>query len=227
MIAEQRDRLEDIRRQIAELDATRLDLDPSTAVKSEIALDAARRDAESRIAQLERRVADELRQRQAKAQFDLIGRVEAKFAKRDEHIAKMCEHLSAAVTEMHGAMKENSAIVAAWPFDVTDNEACLFGLFLRAAIRNELYRLSGRPYISSDDRGNYDFPGAQNPTPFGDVRPESVKPLADKAKEASAYASQKMRDAPVRELPAVPPAQPKNVDEAPKAQHVAAEERKI
>jgi multidrug efflux pump subunit AcrA (membrane-fusion protein) len=208
LLSEQRDRLADIQRQIAELDEKRLDTDAATAVKTEIALEAARRDAESRIAQLEKRAADELRQRQAKAQSDLIDRVEAKFAKRDEHVTRLCEHLTAAVTEMHGAMSENRLIVAGWPFDlVIDNEPCLFGKFLRAAIRNELYRLSGRPYVSINDLGDFDFPGAECPTPLGDLRPESVKPLVEKAREASAYASRKMRDAPLRVLPVPQPLQ--------------------
>lgn len=59
----------------AELDARRLETDPDIAVKAEIELAAARKDAERRIALLEERAAQELKQRQAKAQADLIKRV--------------------------------------------------------------------------------------------------------------------------------------------------------
>src|SRR5262249_35117078 len=136
---------------------------------------------ERRVALIEQRAADELRQRQVKAQAALIGRVEATLAKRDQHIGKMADHLENAVSEMQLAKAANSAAMTAWPFDVTDLEACLFGLYFRAAIRHELYRLSGNPYESADKRGDWDFPGAECPTPFRDIRPESVRPLVEKS----------------------------------------------
>ena len=95
-------------------------------------------------------------------------------------------------------------------------EPCLFGLFLRVSIRHELYRLSGNPYESATNRGGFDFPGAECPTPLRDLRPESVRPLVEKAREASEFASRKMRGAPIRELPpADPPAPVKPIEIAP------------
>ena len=106
---------------------------------------------------------------------------------------------------MQLANAANGAAGTAWPFDMSDGEPCLFGLFLRAAIRHELYRISGNPYELADNRGGFDFLGAECPTPFRDVRPEAVRPLTEKAREASAYASRKMRAAPVRLSPLASP----------------------
>jgi hypothetical protein len=121
----------------------------------------------------------------------------------------MCEHLASAVSEMKLAVAANGAAAAAWPWDgVRDNEPALFGLFLRSAIRHELYRLSGDPYQSVTNRGSFDFPGAECPTPFGDLNPKSVPPLTEKAKAGTAYAGRIMREAPIRSLPPAPPPAP-------------------
>src|SRR5262245_8670130 len=162
LLAEAHAGLAAVDRQLAELDAQRLDLEPSEAVTKEIALAAARKDAERRIALIEQRAADELRAKQLKAQAGLIARVEATFAKRNEHVSKMCEHMANAVSEMKLAQAANNAAAAAWPWDgVRDNEPCLFGLFFRSAIRHELWRLSGDPFHLG-----LDFPGSENATPF-------------------------------------------------------------
>jgi hypothetical protein len=207
--------------EIAELDAQRLELEPSEAVTKEIALAAARRDAERRIALIEQRAADELRQKQIKSQTALIGRVEAKFAERNEHIGRMCEHLANAVDEMKLAQAANSAAMAAWPWNGTrDNEPCLFGLFFRSAIRHELWRLSGDPF-----RPGVDFPGAENPLPFTNLDPKSVQPLAEKAAVASGYASRIMKEMPIRPLPppSPPPAPIEVAASVPKDNAAAAE----
>jgi hypothetical protein len=207
--AEAQAALRTIDTEIAELDAKRLDLDPQSAVTKEIALAAARRDAQRRIELLDQRAADELRQRQAKAQEALIGRVEARFAQRDQHIAKMCDALTIAVTEMDSAIAANDAIMAAWPFDlVIESEPCLFGKFFRVAIRNGLYRLSGKPFVTTGAPGGWDFPGAECATPLGDVRPSAQRPLVERAREGSAFAARRMREAPVRVLPPAPPPSP-------------------
>jgi hypothetical protein len=211
--------------EIAELDGRRLDIDPAEAVKAEIELAAARNDALRRIALLEERAGQELRQRQTKAQEALRGRVENKFSERDHHIEKMCAHMADMIAEMKLAVAANGAAAAAWPWDgVRDNEPCLFGLFLRAAIRHELYRLSGDPYESATNRGSFDFPGAECPTPFRDLNPNSVQPLTEKAKAGSAYASRIMREAPIRVLPpVVPPPKPVEVKPAEAAPTVTVE----
>jgi hypothetical protein len=124
--------LQSIDTEIAELDAQRLERDPGECVSSEIALAAARRDAERRIALIQERAATELSEHQKKAQLALIGRMETTFTKRNEHIAKMAEHMEAAVSEMKLAQAANSAIMAAWPWQGTrDTEPTLCGLFSR------------------------------------------------------------------------------------------------
>jgi hypothetical protein len=206
--------LEEINRHQSELDATRLDIDPATAVEIEIKIAASRRDAQSRIELLQQRAAGELSEKQKKAQLALIGRIEKELAERDEHIGKMCALLADVVSEMRLAISANSAAAAAWPWQGTrDNEPCLFGLFLRSAIRAELYRLSGNPFSAHDA---FEFPGAENPTPFTNLDPKAVQPLTDKAAGASAYASRIMREAPVRVLPPIePPPAPKPMEVKP------------
>ena len=119
------------------------------------------------------RAAEELCARQKKAQLALIGRVEDKLAERDKHIGKMCEGLADVIKEMKLAIAANGAAAVAWPWEALHAEPCLFGLFLRVSIRHELYRLSGNPYESATNRGGFDFPGAECPTPLRDLRPES------------------------------------------------------
>lgn len=216
MLAEAHAGLADIDRRQAELNEKRLDIDPAEAVKMDLAFSAARTDAERRIEQLNKRAAEELCARQKKAQLALIGRVEDKLAERDKHIGKMCEGLADVIKEMKLAIAANGAAAVAWPWEALHAEPCLFGLFLRVSIRHELYRLSGNPYESATNRGGFDFPGAECPTPLRDLRPESVRPLVEKAREASEFASRKMRGAPIRELPpADPPAPVKPIEIAP------------
>jgi hypothetical protein len=204
--------------EIAELHRVRLEIEPGEAIKKDIDLAAARKDAERRVALLEERAAQELRARQVKAQEALRGRVENKFAERDRHIEAMCKHMADMVSEMKLAVAANGEAAAAWAWDsVRDNEACMFGLFLRAAIRHELYRLSGDPYESATNRGSFSFPGAEAPTPFGDLNPKSGRPLVEKAREASAYASRIMQEAPIRTLPPVVPPPPKPIEIKPTA----------
>jgi hypothetical protein len=174
LLTEARANLAAIESRQAELDAKRLEIEPTAAIKSEIELAAARKDAELRIEKLKERAADELAVRQKNAQAALIARVDAMFAKRDQHIEKLAHHLAEAVREMQGAIAENSKAAVAWPWDgVRDGEPALLGLFLRTAVRHELYQLSGNPYLSADQRGGFEFPGAECPSPFRDPRPES------------------------------------------------------
>lgn len=202
LLAEAHAGLADIDSKITEHDRQRLEIDPAIAVKTDLELAAARQDAARRIELLEQRAADELRQRQVKAQAALIGRIETTLAKRDQHISKMCEHMANAVSEMKLVQAANNAAAAAWPWNgVRDNEPCLFGLFFRSAIRHELWRLSGDPF-----HPGLDFPGSENPTPFRNLDPKSVPPLTEKAAIASGYASRIMREAPIRPLP--PPSPP-------------------
>ena len=195
--------LESIEREIAEHDAARLDLAPEAAVARDLALQAARGDAQRRVALLDQRLADELRARQSKNQAALIERVEKRFEERNQHITRMCNALAVAVVEMESAIAANNAILAAWPWSgPRDNEPCLFGKFFRVAIRHELYRLSGKPFVSANDTGGFDFPGSECPTPLGDVRPSSVRPLAERARIASEYAGRIMGEAPIRAVAA-------------------------
>ena len=200
---------------LAELDAGRLEIEPANAVKVEVELAAARRDAERRIALLNERVSTEQRQRQAKAQAALIARVEKKFAERDALGAEVAKHLAAAVAAFRRAVAANGAAAMAWPFDPTDARACLFGRSFVASIAHELYRISGKPYQTLEAPSDFEFPGAACPSAT-DPRPESVTPLVDRLREATAYATRQMRGAPVRSLPqpapieAKPPA-PENI----------------
>ena len=200
LLAEAQSGLAAIDKNLAELDAKRLDIDPAEAVKVEVELAAARKDAERRIELLSERAAMEQKQRQTKAQAALIVRVEKKFEERDAFGAEVANHLAAAVAAFRKALAANASAAMAWPFDPTDARACLFGRSFVTSISHELYRISGQPYQTLEAQRDFEFPGARCPSAT-DPRPESVTPLVDQLHEATAYASRQMRGAPVRSLP--------------------------
>ncbi|MDI1343334.1 MAG: hypothetical protein PSV22_04420 [Pseudolabrys sp.] len=184
----------------AERDARLIENDPSAVDMAEKAVAAAKGDMERctrRIMLLEQKAAEELRQRQTKAHADLIERVEAKFKARDAIGEEIAAHLAALEGAFRRFLATNQEISAAWPFDPTDGLPALIDDSQIAAIRHEIYRISGRPF------GGAQLPGASCPTPFTDTRPESVEPLVDRLKAATAYATTKMRAAKVRALPPV------------------------
>lgn len=181
-----------------------------------------------RIELLAGKMQEELQDKQRDAREALIGRVEGKYQDFIEHVDKMCGHLADAVKEMQLARSANSAVAAAWPFAPTDSEACLFGKFFRVAIRHELYRLSAKPYLTVENRGDFDFPGAESPSPFLSTDPSRVKPLQERVREAAGYASRIMREskmpllvlAPAQETPALPvPNQPAPIAPAAEAKN--------
>jgi hypothetical protein len=184
----------------AERDARLIENDPAAVDMAEKAVATAKSDMERctrRIMLLEQKAAEELRQRQTKAHADLIERVEAKFKARDAIGTEIAAHLAALEGSFRRFLGTNQEISAAWPFDSADSAAALIDDSQLVAIKHEIYRISGRPF------GGAQLPGASCPTPFTDTRPDSVEPLVDRLKAATAYATERMRAAKVRALPAV------------------------
>jgi len=222
LLSRARAHLSEINAKLAELDAARdaklLATDGTGVDRVEAEQQRLRHDVERcnrRIELLEQRAKQELRARQVKANSDLIEREERKLKERDEHGADLAKHLAAAVGSFQKALAANTAVQAAWPFDVTDVRACLFGRPFVSAVAFELYRLSGQPYTTLEAERDFEFPGARCPS-VTDPRPESVKPLVEQLREASAYASRQMRAAPLRSLPLPAPAITAPVVEPPK-----------
>jgi hypothetical protein len=161
--------------------------------------------AARRVMLLEERAAAELKARQDKAQTDLIDRSATDLRERDAATAEMVEHMQAMITAFRRALKAGNAAVSGWPFSFGDSQAALIGFPFVHAIAAELYRLSGDDLARAPA-----FPGAQCPD-VRDPRPQSVKPIAEKVAEATAYALRVMRESPVRPLPIAaspPPAAP-------------------
>jgi hypothetical protein len=166
----------------------------------------------------------EIRERQREAHEGAIARQEAVFEERDQSIAEMCSHLEQATDAFRRAIAANAAAHAGWQFDATDAQACLFGRWLVAGISNELYRLTGSPFVAAGVQGEFEFPGARCPS-ITDPNPGLIAPLVDKAREATAYAVRKMRAAPIRPLPIAVPepvAAPKSAPEPQQASAAAA-----
>jgi hypothetical protein len=189
-----------------EIDLQILDGDQDAVRQAEAAAAGLQKDRERaarRVVLLEQKAAAEQTARQERAQADLIGRSAEHFRERDEAAVEMVTHMEGMVAAYRKAMKAGAAAVTGWPFGPGDSAAAMIGRPFIHAITAELYRLSG------DDMGREPaFPGAQCPD-IRDARPLSVKPLAAKVAEATAYALRVMRESPVRVLPiATPPMAP-------------------
>jgi hypothetical protein len=186
----------------ADMDAALIDNDKGAVDRIEAEAADVRKQrerADRRIALLEQKAAEEMRQRQERAQADLLARVEAKFRERDEAVVEMCGHMGAMIVAFRKATAANGAAAAGWPFSPGDIQAAMFGQPLQRAIAIELYRLTGSPYHNGDAGRSFEFPGAQ----MEDIRnpqPGIIRPLTEKVAEASAYAVGRMRTAPMRAM---------------------------
>lgn len=201
-----------------ERDLALLDDDPEGVRRAEALaadLDKQKERAARRVTLLEEKAVAELRQRQERAQTDLIERSAGSLRERDAATAEMLKHMEAMITAFHKAVKAGNAAISGWPFGFGDNQAALIGSFFVHAIPAELYRLTG------DDMGrSVEFPGALCPD-IRDRRPQSVKPLLDKIADGTAYALRLMRESPIRPLPIAASPAPAAPPTAPSASPAA------
>jgi hypothetical protein len=195
--AEAQSALQAIDAEIAELDKGRLELEPQAVVAKEIALAAARRDQVRRIELLDERRAEELRQRQAKAQKDLIGRVERKLGERQVAALEIAEGIKMADAGLRRLIDIARDSQAAWPWQASDLAPTLLApSAIISAIEREIYRQGARPVLGGgmDKFGaGIHFPGGKPTRIELAGMPQAIKPLADLMQEASDLASAIMR----------------------------------
>jgi hypothetical protein len=161
--------------------------------------------------------------RRAKEHAALIGRVEAKLAERDRIAAELASHVAAADAALLKLFAVNRQILAAWPWGNGDLGAVLLGDGVTLnALRNEIYRVSGRPPstggMPSDPRGP-SYPGGKCEDLLWIMMPEKTRPMVAKFAEASAAASVIMRTgrngpAPAMNGAAHPPANASPAEDA-------------
>jgi hypothetical protein len=131
--------------------------------------------------------------RRAKEHEALITRVEGKLAERDCAVAELAGHVAAADAALVKVFALNREILAGWPWGNGHLGAVLLGDGATLnALRNEIYRVSGRPPstggMPGDPRGP-SYPGGQCEQLEWIMMPERIRPMVEKFAQASAAGS--------------------------------------
>jgi hypothetical protein len=167
--------------------------DEVAAVDAEIeAAQRLQRTRTDRVSVLLEQAEQEAAARRAKEHEALIGRVEAKLAERESAVAKLAGLVAAADAALVEVFALNRAILAAWPWGNNLGAVLLGDGATLNALRNEIYRVSGRPPstggMPGDSRGP-SYPGGQCERLEWIMMPEKTRPMTEKYTEARAAAS--------------------------------------
>jgi hypothetical protein len=145
-----------------------------------------------RVRLLEGEAEKEAAARRAKEHEALIGRVEGKLAERESAVAELAGCAAAADAALLKVFALNREILAAWPWGNNLGAVLLGDGATLNALRNEIYRVSGRPPstggMPGDSRGP-SYPGGQCEKLEWIMMPERTKPMTEKFAEAAAAAS--------------------------------------
>jgi hypothetical protein len=149
-----------------------------------------------RVRLLEGEAEKEAAARRAKEHAALIGRVEGKLRERDQAVAELAGCAAAADAALVKVFALNRAILAAWPWGNNLGAVLLGDRATLNALKNEIYRVSGRPPstggMPGDSRGP-SYPGGQCERLEWIMMPEKTRPMTEKYTEARAAASVIMR----------------------------------
>lgn len=131
--------------------------------------------------------------RRARERASLIERLETKLAARNHAVGKLADLVAAADAAFLDVLALNRQILAAWPWGNGDLGAVMLGDGATLnALRNEIYRVSGRPPstggMPGDSRGP-SYPGGQCERLEWIMMPEKTRPMTEKYTEARAAAS--------------------------------------
>jgi hypothetical protein len=184
--------------------------DEVAAVDAEIeAAQRQQRTLTDRVSVLLEQAEQEAAARRAKEHEALIGRVEGKLSERDRAVAKLAGLVAAADAALVEVFALNRAILAAWPWGNNLGAVLLGDGMVVNALRNEIYRVSGRPPstggMPGDPRGP-SYPGGVAEDIMWAMMPERIKPIVEKFAEASAAASVIMKTGRNSPAPASAPA---------------------
>jgi|RhiMetdeSRZDD1v2_1073273.scaffolds.fasta_scaffold724841_1 hypothetical protein len=145
-----------------------------------------------RIKLLEAEAAEAEAQRQVREKEQLIERIEKKANAREAATREIAEGIAKADAGLRKLLETARDLQAAWPWSAHDLPAILVSpSAITVAIQHELFRIGARPLLGGgmDKLGaGIHFPGGKAPRLEVAGLPNSVKPLAEVMKEASALA---------------------------------------
>ncbi|MGH6983151.1 MAG: hypothetical protein ACREEI_02855 [Stellaceae bacterium] len=148
---------------------------------------------ETRLAGVQRKVAEAERVEAVKRNALRIKNVEKMLSVRFDHARAFSEHMAKAVAEYKALIRESQRAFIAFPGGV-NAEALVASFALRQAVANELYRLDG--IAPNDPRTGKDgvlpLPGPASPGMDYLDQPTDITPLADIIEAANKFASDVM-----------------------------------
>jgi hypothetical protein len=157
------------------------------------ALHHAERTESDRIKLLEAEVEKEEGLARAKRRADIIVRVKAKIAERDEVGAELEKKLGEAVKLFRRAYLLGNEVLAAWSWTDSDRFAiALAGPELKRLVMNEIYKVGATPNPGGGlpfDRVAPSFPGGQCPKHEWLMQPDKIPALTAALEERSKFAS--------------------------------------